>query len=337
MEAERTLRTSESRYRTLIETSPDGISLLDLQGKIVFANRNKSRMLGAAAPEDLVGESAFAFVVPEDHVRARHWWAELLATGTLANAETTLIRRDGTRFPAEMHAALISDESGAPIGVMDIIRDITQRELASRSLRASLREKEILLKEIHHRVKNNLQVISSLLSLQSSAIADTSVQALFRESIDRVRSMALVHERMYRSNDLAQTDFAEYARTVTQQLARSYGQPGVECDVEADDIHLSIEAAVPCGLILNELVSNALKHAFPDGRSGRIRVTLRADTEGSVELIVEDNGVGIPGGFDDRSESSMGMTLIASLVEQLTGTIRWERDHGTIVTIRFPR
>ena len=216
--------------------------------------------------------------------------------------------------------------------------EIAERKRVEKQIKVSLQEKEVLLREIHHRVKNNLQVISSLLYLQSKSIKDKETLEMFQESQNRVRSMAFVHEKLYQSQDLARVNFAEYVRTLTNYLFRSYGvNPDVislKINVD-DDVFVSIDTAVPCGLIINELVSNGLKHAFPDGREGEIRTGLRLDHDGQFTLMVSDNGVGLPEGLDFRSTESLGLQLVNTLVEQLEGTIDLDRSGGTTFEITF--
>ena len=216
-------------------------------------------------------------------------------------------------------------------------REISERMRAEKQIKASLREKEVLLKEIHHRVKNNLQVISSLLNLQSRYIEDQSVLELFQESQNRVRSMALIHEKLYRSQDLARINFAEYIRNLATHLVRSYraNSGPVSLKVDANDVSLSIDAAVPCGLIINELVSNSLKYAFKDGREGEIRIELRSDRDRQVTLIVADNGVGFPKDLDFRYTESLGMQLVNTLTNQLDGTVELHSNGGTEFKITF--
>jgi PAS domain S-box-containing protein len=226
-------------------------------------------------------------------------------------------------------------------------REISERMRAEEQIKASLREKEVLLKEIHHRVKNNLQVISSLLSLQSRCIEDQSVLKLFQESQNRVRSMALIHEKLYRSQDLTRINFAEYIRNLATSLLRSYraNSGPVSLKVNANDVSLSIDAAVPCGLIINELVSNSLKYAFPplpsfppdggDERGGEIRIEIRSDRDHQVTLIVADNGVGFPKGLDFRHTESLGMQLVNTLTNQLDGTVELHSNGGTEFKITF--
>ncbi|MBK7259145.1 MAG: PAS domain-containing protein [Ignavibacteriae bacterium] len=218
----------------------------------------------------------------------------------------------------------------------DMAWDVAEVKRAEDRLKSSLREKEVLLKEVHHRVKNNLQVISSLLNLQSARIADPTIRAAFFASQTRVRSMALIHEKLYRSEMLAGIDFGDYLRTVTNDLVRSYSITTVTVDMETDEVHLPVDTAIPCGLIVNELISNALKHAFPAGAEGKLYVKARRLSSAEVELIVEDTGCGMPPGTDPRSLTSMGMTLVMSLTEQIGGTFSLTVPHGTRIAIRFP-
>lgn len=210
-------------------------------------------------------------------------------------------------------------------------------------LSSSLEEKEVLLKEIHHRVKNNLQVISSLLSLQTRNIKDEKDLEMFLNSQNRVQTMALIHERLYQSDDLSQVDFAHYIPALVDSLFRTYkvSVQDIVMGVDVSDVRLGLDKAIPCGLMINELVSNALKYAFPDGRKGEINMHLGAtqideDIDG-VELIVRDNGVGFPEDLDFRTTKSLGMELINILVRQLHGTITLENKIGTKFSIVFPR
>jgi PAS domain S-box-containing protein len=217
-----------------------------------------------------------------------------------------------------------------------------QEELASRTqaeaqLTALLREKELLLREIHHRVKNNLQIISSLLELQSDTIQDPSVLALFNDSQQRIRSMALVHEILYQSQDLAQVDVGAYLQSLSVQLFRSYGVDAQRIALRTDmeRVLLDIDRAIPCGLILNELLTNVFKYAFPEGRAGEIRLVLRADPARHVTLMVQDTGVGLPEELDFRYTESLGLQLVCMLTEQLGGTITLTRQGGTTFTLTF--
>jgi two-component sensor histidine kinase len=214
-----------------------------------------------------------------------------------------------------------------------------ERIAAEEQMRSSLHEKEVLLKEIYHRVKNNLQVVSSLLNLQSQRVADLTAVEVLRESQHRVRSMALIHERLYKSSDLARINFADYMRDLATFLFRSYNTDSatVQLQVIAEqDVQLNINTAIPCGLIVNELLSNALKHAFPDGRQGTVTMQLTRDTAGHISLSVADNGIGLPAEIDIDQTESLGLQLVKTLVQQIDGTLRLDRQSGTSFIITLP-
>jgi two-component sensor histidine kinase len=194
-----------------------------------------------------------------------------------------------------------------------------------------------LLKEIHHRVKNNLQITSSLLRLQAGKVAEPSVRQLLRDSQDRIRSMALVHDMLYRSQDLARIDFPEYVRALVVQLVRSYNAAGrVRASIELAPLVLGVDVAVPCGLIVNELVANALKHAFPGDRSGQVRVQMTSGPEWH-RLTVRDDGVGLPAGVDLFQTQTLGLQLVRMLTEQLGGRVQIEGGGaGTGFAVEFP-
>jgi two-component sensor histidine kinase len=239
--------------------------------------------------------------------------------------------------------------------------EIARRREAEKRIRDSLREKEVLLQEIHHRVKNNLQVVSSLLYLQSESVTDPKLLNVLQDSQNRVRSMALVHERLYRSEDIARIDFQQYIHDLASHLLSTYSVNShrIRVLVDADDVVLDVNTAMPCGLIINELISNSLKHAFTnssqpeaasvaarqaagmnpdnttDGRQDEICVELREEQEGQLMLLVGDNGVGLPESIDFRNSPSLGLLLVNSLVRQLRGTIELDRQRGTQFKIGF--
>ena len=220
----------------------------------------------------------------------------------------------------------------------ELENEIRERKTAEGKIKESLREKEIMLKEIHHRVKNNLQIITSLLSLQSKNITDSEALAMFKDSQARVKSMALIHEKLYRSDDLACVDFGEYVGNLTSYLYRSFmiDSGKIRLDLNIKNILFGVDSAVPCGLIINELVSNCFKHAFPDGRQGRIIVSLHLNPEENLVLTVGDDGVGFPRNLDYRCTDSLGLQLINTLSEQLGGTLALRSKQGTEFVITFP-
>ena len=218
-------------------------------------------------------------------------------------------------------------------------KQIIERRRAEERIRASLKEKEVLLREIHHRVKNNMQVISSLLKLQAGYVKDKADIEMFKESQNRIKSMALVHEKLYQSEDLSNIDFKGYIEHLANTLFRSYGINGTKTalKVDAEDVMLGVDTAIPCGLIINELVSNSLKYAFPAGREGEIEIVFRLIDENEIELMVSDNGVGIPEDLDFRNSNSLGLKLVNILTDQIGGRLELDRSKGTRFRIRLRR
>lgn len=213
--------------------------------------------------------------------------------------------------------------------------EASKRKKAEEELKASLKEKEVLMKEIHHRAKNNLTIISSLLNLQSRHINDKEALGVFKESQNRARSMALIHEKLYKSDDLRKIDFGEYIRSLTIELFHSYRtSSGIKLNMDIDDINLDINTAVPLALIVNEIVTNSLKYAFPDKKTGNVSVRFVKNVD-EMQLIVEDNGIGFPSDLDFRNTNSLGMQLVNSLTEQIKGHIKLEREEGTKFIIDF--
>jgi two-component sensor histidine kinase len=226
------------------------------------------------------------------------------------------------------------------ISKLEIFRDITERKKAEEEIRASLKEKEVLLQEVHHRVKNNMQLISSLFSLQSRHIKDKQAFEIFKSSQNRVRSMAIIHERLYQSKDFARVDFAEYVQSLTGHLLSSYRiKPDViKLYINFKDAFLDLNTAIPCGLIINELLSNSLKHAFPDDKKGEIKIAMHPTNKKEVELIISDNGVGLPKGMDFIGTKTLGLHLVTILAkDQLHGDIKLDRTKGTSFHIKFRR
>jgi PAS domain S-box-containing protein len=231
----------------------------------------------------------------------------------------------------------LRDENQALCGGVVVFRDVTAHRRAQEQIKASLREKELLLKEIHHRVKNNLQVIYSLLSLQSEYVQDERSLELFRESQNRIKSMALIHQELYNSGDVEAVDFAAYVRDLAANLFRSYGVRAhvIRTRIDITEVFLPLHTAIPCGLILNELITNALKYAFPAGRPGEIRIAFHPDPADGFILLIADNGIGLPKDLDFRNTESLGLRLVATLTEQLKGAIELLPGPGTAFRITF--
>jgi len=221
--------------------------------------------------------------------------------------------------------------------VSDQVAMTVHRKKVEAQIKAQLQEKDVLLKEVHHRVKNNMQVISSLLNLQSRRVKDPAVFEMFKESQRRIRSMALIHERLYQSSDLSRIEFSQYLRNLTTHLFHSYQVDAsrVQLKLEAEEVHLNINTAIPCGLIVNELVSNALKHGFPEGRKGELEIGLSAVPEDGYVLKIKNDGVGFPEGLDFRKTETLGMQIINTLVEQIGGRLELSREKGTAFRLEF--
>jgi len=331
------LRRSEQKYRSIAENVGLGVyrTTADVHGRFIEANPAIVRMFGYRDREELMAVAVDSlYHDPEDRKKLRRI---LRRKGHVRNGEFLMRRKDGSLFPAAVCAVPVKDESGGIRCIDGIIEDITDRKAAEEKLKTSLREKEVLLREIHHRVKNNLQIISSLLNLQSRWIQDPSALKIFQESRDRVRSMALVHEKLYRSENLTQVDFGEYIHNLARHLFLVYGvkPDAVRLEVDARDVFLNINTSIPCGLIANELISNALKHAFQGREKGRVHIVLRPENRRMFRFVVSDDGVGLPEDVEARNAGSLGLQLVAMLVEQLQGKMEVDRRGGTTFRILF--
>jgi PAS domain S-box-containing protein len=322
------------KFKTISDRAGYGSAIFDLEGNVIYANESFARMHGYTA-EELIGKNLTILHNEEQLENVKKVHKKLMKKSAYTAEEIWHTRKDNTVFSALANGTLIRNGKGIPQFVAVTIIDITERKQAEEKIKTSLKEKEVLLREIHHRVKNNLQIVSSLLRLQSRHIKDKRYEEMLKESQNRIKSMALIHENLYKSENLANIDPKEYIRTLVDDLIQSYGVTQITSKIEVGDISLDIDIAIPCGLIINELVSNALKHAFPD-KKGEITVSLRSNNE-NIELIVRDNGVGIPEDVDFRKTETLGLSLVSILAEgQLDGKITVTRDGGTAFYITFP-
>ena len=338
--AEELLHESEEKFRTIFENASDEIIYLDRNGTILDVNRKVEDIFGYTR-EELIGRNfvEFTFFGEEDTAKMADKFRGLINGNiTLSEPliELELRHRNGSTIFVEVSTRIISTDHRTE-GILGILRDVTERKRSEEKIKASLKEKEVLLREIHHRVKNNMQVVSSLLNLQSLYMKDTSYAEMLRESQNRIRTMSLIHENLYQSEDLSNINFSEYICTLVYGLAHSYreGTQQVDLTFDIDNVNLGVDAAIPCGLIINELVTNSLKHAFPHGKRGEIAVSCHS-TGGALEFTVRDNGVGIPEGVDFKNSGSLGLHLVTILAEdQLNGRITLSRKRGTEFCITF--
>lgn len=332
LEAKNELAKSEEKFRTLFECSNDGVYILEPGGKMLEANHMACKQFGLSR-EKLLGKTMPELLAPDKAGNFENRVQEIQRKGQLV-FESSHLRMDGVSFPVEISVRPF-DYGGKP-ALLGTFRDISQRKRAEEDLRTSLREKEMLLREIHHRVKNNLQVVSSLLYLQSECFSDPELAAAFLDSQSRICSMALAHEQLYQSKNLAEVNIKAYVENLVKELRHVFLTPRQEISwhLQLEEFVLDIEKVVPFGLLLTELVSNSYKHAFNDGKNGSIEILLCRCGE-EVVLAVADDGMGLPADFDWRQAQTLGLQLVNALVLQLNGSLELERAGGTLFRLRF--
>jgi two-component system CheB/CheR fusion protein len=330
---------NEERFREIVEFSPNGILLVDSAGLITMANPQAARIFRCQVDE-LVGTGVESFLpehVREHHRRDRRAFSQAPTARPMGVGRHLIaLRRDGTEFPAEIGLQPLRN-SGSTSVVATIV-DISDRIKAELDLKESLLEKETLLKEIHHRVKNNMQLLSSLLRLQGDRVTDAEALAVLEQGQNRVRSLALIHEKLYQSTSLAHIDFKDYLKDLLGIVQSTNGgsDARVTTEVMGDAVMLGVDLGVPLGLLVNELVSNSFKHAFPAPRRGRIEVALRQAGPRQVEVTVRDDGVGFPPGFDWKNVSSLGLHLVKILSNQVEASTSARSGDGVEFLIRVP-
>ncbi len=340
--AEEKLKLASKYNRSLIEASLDPLVTIGSDGKITDVNKSTEIITGYSRKQLIGTDFSDYFTQPE---KARNGYQQVFKEGLVRDYPLEIKNKDGCITPVLYNASVYKDDFGNVIGVFAAARDITQLKKAEENIKSSLEEKEILLREIHHRVKNNLQIISSLLSLQTSYIKDDETLGVLEESQNRVKSMAMVHEKLYNSENLVKIDFKDYIKDLTDSLFLTYKiyQNGVKLNKKIDNTFFNINTAIPCGLIINELVTNSLKHAFPTvdpattnaaAASKEIQINLH-QSKGNFVLMVSDTGVGLPESVDFRNTESLGLRLVTNLVKQLEGTIELDRSGGTKFKITF--
>ena len=340
-------RVSEAT-RLLFDNASQAILTADKEGRIVDANSMALTLFGYPAAE-LVGLS-IEMLLPERfrsrHVAHRAAYTLRPQTRSMGLGMDLVARRkDGSEFPVEISLSYATEYQSGSVA-MAFISDITVRKRADEEresligrLEIAVSEKTVLLKEVHHRVKNNLAVIAGLLGMQADVITDPHASLALAESQQRVLSMALIHEYLYATEHLDRVNFGNYAEELTNELAVSYALQAGQVDVaiNAEPLEVPVHRAIPCGLILNELLSNAFKYGFPNGRSGEIRVKFARLESGMLLLSCGDDGVGIPEGFDWQNPKSLGLRIIGILTKQIDGELTLDRSHGgTLFELRFP-
>jgi PAS domain S-box-containing protein len=334
--AEEAIEKSEKKFRDLTESTSDWVWELNENGVFTYSNLQVREIVGYE-PEELLGKTPFDYMRPEEARRVVEFFHATTAALKAFNAfENSTLHKDGHEVIIETSGVPCFDTEGRFSGYRGINRDITGRKKVEEHIKQSLREKETLLREIHHRVKNNMAVVSALLSLQARKIKDATVSRLFEESQQRVKSMALVHEKLYQTKDFSSINFEDYIKSLVSEIISLYriDTSVITTEINIEGIELDLESAVPCGLIINELLTNAFKYAFPDNRGGVLRVDF-TKTDDNYTLTIKDNGVGLPEGFDYKEANTLGLQLVNVLTGQIRGTLRIKSDKGTEAVVTF--
>ncbi len=331
--------THENRYLAIFQSMGEPAFVVDSEMTILEVNRAFERYIQSLS-KNILGRKC-VHVLDHDGCGFCPLKEAMQKRTSFENHEVN-INLKGKQRTVLLNGSYLDEFNGEVTGGIVILRDITERKQTEDQLRTLLNEKEILLREVYHRVKNNFQVVSSLINLQLDGIEDPKARNAFVDSRNRIRSMALVHEKLYQSQDLSQIDFSHYISSLVQDLIVSFGlEPQtIALKIDVQNVSMSVEQAIPCGLIVNELVSNSLKHAFPDfdKNAGEIKISLHEEEDGYVVLSVHDNGVGMPKSLDFQNTDSLGLFLVKILaVDQLQGMVELDMNSGTIFTIRFQR
>ncbi|MEO8050691.1 MAG: histidine kinase dimerization/phosphoacceptor domain -containing protein [Acidobacteriota bacterium] len=322
----------------ILDLAADAIISIDSHQSIIFFNRSAEVAFGYSATE--VRGKRLKLLLPRgllafhrQPIGRQRQAGEIAGIGS-ERREIVGRRKDGSEFPAEVSLSKIEVAGRTIVSLM--LQEVTAQALTEVRLRAALREKEVLLEEVHHRVKNNLQVITSLLRLQARSIKDPSSRIKFVESRLRIQAMAILHEILDESSSLAEIDFADYLQRLVAHLIRSYGATGrIRVRLRLDPLSCHRDVALPCGLIVNEILSNAFKYAFPSGKAGEVRIELRRELTGTVRLLVADDGVGLPSGWDWKTSRTLGLQLVSTLARQIEAKVQVDRRNGTAFTVAF--
>jgi PAS domain S-box-containing protein len=337
------LPTLNAPFRLALEAAPTGMLLTDSSGRITFANQHIEKVFGYSRDE-LIGMQLERLIPerdPVDRANADERFDSGVQIPLGAVRDLYGLRKDGSEVPIEVGLNPLDTSAGT--FVLSSVVDVTERrrsmqELQARGkdLMASIKERDVLLQEIHHRVKNNLQVISSLINMQARKLPEGIAREVLRECKSRIEAIALIHEKLYQSRDYSRVPFSDYVRSLAQSVVNAADIKGISLDVRAEDIQLAVDQAIPCGLIFNELITNSLKHAFVGRTGGSIAVQFKRADDRMLVLSVSDDGVGMPASPSQPVVRSLGLQLISTLTDQLGGHFEIKTDAGTAVVVTFP-
>jgi PAS domain S-box-containing protein len=332
---EKRLRAERQFLGLIVEGSDDAIYSKDLNGIVLSWNPGAEKIFGYT-PEEIIGKPVAMLTAPGNENQVPEILSQLKAGNRIEHFETQRKRKDGTLIHVSLTISPVKDDSGNIIAASSIAKDITKQKQAAMVIQAQLQEKQILLQEIHHRVKNNLQLVASLLELRSRGLDNQAAKAAFADSIGRIRSMAMLHEKMYGSNIVGSVNFGEYIRSLFEPLAEAFNKDlPINFVVDSDHFMLDLNRAIPLGLILNELLTNSVKHAFSSSKPPEIRVKIRTNMD-KVAMIVADNGTGLPPDVDLFKSHSFGFKIVRLLIEQIDGQIEVQNSNGTVYQITLP-
>jgi PAS domain S-box-containing protein len=334
--AEAKLEETQTRLTAVLNNLPNVVFYENAVGK-QFISPNIVEMLGYPAEDFYKDSKLFDSLIHSDDIdqviKGYTQWSKKGAKGTYKEL-FRIKRKEGCYIWLEDHMFKVKRADGKSY-ILGVMIDVTEQKNSEEKMASSLEEKELLLKEIHHRVKNNLQVVSSLLKLQTNYVKDDISHDILLDSQNRVRSMALVHQKLYQSKDFSQIDFTDYIAQLSEYLFDAYKNENIDLSIKTEEAKISIDIAIPCGLIINELVTNSLKYAFPGGKSGKVDIELNHLYKSHYELIVKDNGAGFPKNVDFRNTHTLGLQLVNTLVGQIDGEIEMENGVGTTYKIKF--
>ena len=333
--SKKAIEESREKFKSIFENAAEAIILFNCQGIIIESNYKIEEIFGFKK-EEIIGQNFMniASLMGMDYDQTRIVFNHLISGNELKQIEWTIQNKNGKEVIFRVRPSIIKDKNTVN-GILLIMEDITELKTVENSLKNSLEEKEILLREIHHRVKNNLQIISSLLSLQRIQVEDKQTADILWECQGRVRTMAMIHENLYKSQDIGYINFRNYVETLLYDIFNSYhvDKGSINLNTQIESVEMDIETAMPCGLIINELATNSIKHAFPD-RNGTIQIELKSNGEFYV-LSFADDGIGLPEDANPKKSKKLGLMVVKTLVNQLNGVMEIERVNGTKFTIKF--
>ena len=335
--AQMELEAARDKYSDLYDFAPVGYFTISEKGMILEANLTGADLIGVGR-QSLLGMPLSRFIAKEDQDAFYLHRAQVVKKDIIHKCELKMMNYDNIPFYGQLQSVAVRSEDENATKLRTAITDITDRKMIDQQLQASLKEKEVLLQEVNHRVKNNMQVLIAMINLQCEKIEDKKICDELNKTVDRINSMAHVHNQLYKSKDFLKVDINKYISNIAENLFVSHGvdTAKISLKISKNDIALSLDSAISCGLIIYELITNSLKYAFPENRKGEIRLEFGHLDDGQLEMRLSDDGVGLPMNFDFKDSDTAGVQIVKSLAEhQLGGTVKLDSSKGTKFLIRF--